>query len=353
MPRSIWGLDIGEWSLKVARGSVEKATGEIVVDLYDTIPYCELPCGTEADALVRFREGLGEFAERYVIGKKDRLCVAVSGSEVFSRFINLPPVPERLSEIIRYEARQQIPFDIDRVVWDFQPIKEEYEIGEEIEVGLFALKEERISEFLEMLGPWERNLAVIQDSPLAVYNFLRYEGWVEEPLVVLDVGAHTTDVLILNHPRFWIRPVLIGGNDLTNALVEKFGISFEEAERVKQRAAGSPHEAQIQRVIAPVVQNIISEVQRSVGYYKGLARGVRFERVLAIGNTFKMSGLAKFINKGLQYEVQKLDKLRNIRLAPSVDKNKFRKELGGACAALGLLVQGAEQGHMKINLMPG
>jgi len=348
----MWGLDIGDWSIKITRGSFDKRSGKIRVDLFDTIRYGDLPCGYEAETLEKYREGVRAFGERHAVGKGEGLCVSIPGNEVFSRFINLPPVPERLHEIIRYEARQQIPFDIDLVVWDYQPVKDHYELGEEIQVGLFALKGERVNDFVEMLRPWEKNLRIVQDAPLAVYNFLRFEGRADQPIIVLDVGAHSTDVIVLNHPRFWIRPLVAGGDNITAALKENFGINSEEAERIKDRVGRTGHEAQILRAVRPVVDNLVSEIQRSLGYYKSMDRAVKFERVLLLGNAFKLSGLDRILAEGLQYEIEKLTELRRFELAPSVDRAGFLKELPGACSALGLLVQGFQQSHMKINLVP-
>jgi len=352
MANQTWALDLGEWSLKVVRGTVDATSGDIAVDLCDEIRYAELGLAEDASSLEKFRAGLRVFGDKHDLAAGDNLCVAVSGSEVFSRFINLPPVPESISEIIRYEARQQIPFDINEVVWDYQPLKEEHLPGEEIEVGLFALKRETVNEFMAILEPWRRNLRIIQNAPLAAYNFLRFEGWVDEPLIVLDVGAHTTDVLILNHPRFWIRPLLTAGNDITERLKSHFGISTQEAERVKARASESAHEAQVLRVIRPVVANMVSEIQRSLGYYKSLARGVKFNKVLTMGNSFKLRGLDKLLAEGLQYEIQQITELKRFKPAPPLSRAEFDAQLGGARTALGLLVQGLGLGHVSVNLVP-
>ena len=352
MANEVWALDLGEWSIKVARGHLDKKSGKMVLGLYDEIRFDALGLGEESSSLEKYRAGLEEFQDRHTVGPSDDLCVAVSGSEVFSRFINLPPVPESISEIISYEARQQIPFDIDDVVWDYQPLKEEHQPGEEIEVGLFALKRETIDEFMEILEPWRHNLRVIQNGPLAVYNFLVYEGRTDDPTIVLDMGARSTDVLVLNHPRFWLRPLLIGGNGITERLQSHFGVSWREAERIKERASERERQAQLLRVVRPVVGNVLSEIQRSLGYYKSLAKGVQIQKILAVGNAFKLRGLDRVLADGLQYDVERLRDLRNFELESSVDEENFTDNLGGACTVLGLLVQGVDQAHIDINLVP-
>jgi type IV pilus assembly protein PilM len=353
MAKVIWGIDFGNWSLKVVRASYDKKSDTLTVDLYDEFIYGELPCGYEASPLDKHREGIIAFQKKYSIGSGEDLCVAVTGSEVFSRFINLPPVAESLDQIIRYEARQQIPFDINDVVWDYQRVKQEQEApGEEIEVGLFALKRERVVELLDLLAPWRTNLRIIQNAPLAVYNFLEYEKRVGEACIVLDVGGATADVLVLNPPRYWVRTLLVAGNDLTNALVQKMGVSVQEAELIKSRTGRSAHREQILHTLQPVFDEITNEVQRSLGYYKSLVRDVKFERILALGNAMRLEGMQQVLGGGLQYKVEPLRELRRIQVAGSVDKEKLHEALPGACAALGLLVQGAGQGRITINMVP-
>ncbi len=352
MAKAVWALDLGDWSIKVARGHYDNKSGNIVLELYDQIRYDMLDVEEDATTMEKYRLGLEAFAESYTVSPSDDLCVAVSGSEVFNRFINLPPVPESIAEIITYEARQQIPFDIDDVVWDYQPLKEEHQPGEEIEVGLFALKRETIDEFMDLLEPWRQNLSVIQDGPLALYNFMVFEQRTEDPVAVLDMGARSTDVLVVNHPQFWIRPLLIGADSITERVQSHFGVSWAEAERIKERASEREREAQLLRVVRPVVGNMLSEIQRSLGYYKSLSKEVRIEKVLAVGNAFKLKGLDKVLSDGLQYDIETLSDLNNFDLEASIDADDFWQDLGGATTVLGLLVQGVGEGHIGINLVP-
>jgi type IV pilus assembly protein PilM len=71
----------------------------------------------------------------------------------FSRFIKLPPVEKkRIPDIVKFEARQQIPFALEEVIWAYQQIGDEDEESEEdftmAEVGLFAMKRDMINRFI-------------------------------------------------------------------------------------------------------------------------------------------------------------------------------------------------------------
>jgi hypothetical protein len=106
------------------------------------------------------------------------------------------------------------------------------------------------------------------------------------------------------------------------------------------------------KMFNPVVDELTSEIQRSLGYYKSLAREARFERILAIGNAMRLEDLHEMVAKGLQYDVTGLEELRRIELDEQVNRAEFREKLPGACAALGLLVQGAGLGRMQVNMVP-
>jgi len=352
MPGTAWGLDLGRWSTKIIRATHAKNSDTIELDLYDSIDYADLQCGQDAPDVEKYREAIRVFGEEYDVEKNDSLCVSIPGGEVFSRFISLPPVPERIGEIVRYEARQQIPFDMDRVVWDYEPVVKDPAPGEEMEVGIFAIKQDRIDEFMDMLRPWEDNLEVIQCAPLSVHNALAYEGHTDEPLVVLDIGAQSSDLLTINYPRFWMRPLLVGGDSMTSALADTFGVSQKQAETVKKRVGGSGREPQVLRAISDVVGNLVSEVQRSLGYYKSIDRDAKLDRMVVLGNTVKLPALARLINLQLQYEVEEINELSNFSLGPNIDREDFSEDLTGLWGALGLVVQAFDFGRISVNLIP-
>ena len=67
------------------------------------------------------------------------LLMSVSGQAVFPRFVKLPPVTgDKLQQIIRYEAEQNVPFPISEVVWDYQLVRND-ESGEMLQRALSSV----------------------------------------------------------------------------------------------------------------------------------------------------------------------------------------------------------------------
>lgn len=349
--RGVWGLDVGESALKAVK--MAKQGGNLVVQDYQIIPYSGLRTqGT------RRREDLVFQALMRFFMPEDRqgapFNASIPSQNVFSRFIGLPPVDRRrVPEIVRYEARQQIPFDLSEVVWDYQLVRPDFMPGEEIEIGLFAVKRDVINAFLGQFVMAQDWLEGVQIAPLAVYNFLRTDGQTDKPTVVIDIGAQSTDLLIVEDTKFWLRNLPIAGNSFNAILEKKFDISPEEAEKVKQGLGQSKHRAKIFEVLRPVFKDLVAEIQRSIGYYKSLAREVKFEDVLLLGEGHKLYGLHRFLSDQLQYRVRSLSGLQTIRTnLPPERQEDFQKHLPGLAVAMGLGVQGCKEGDATVDLLP-
>ncbi|MBM4083004.1 MAG: hypothetical protein FJ278_25070, partial [Planctomycetes bacterium] len=216
----------------------------------------------------------------------------------------------------------------------------------------FAIKKDIIEDFLTNLQPIKFNLYGIQISLLALYNFFSFDQRPERSTVVVDVGAENTSLLVIDRERFWIRNLPVAGNDLTKAIQNKFNVSFEEAEHVKRKAAQSKHAKQVFEVLQTVLRDLVSEIQRSIGYYKSLAKDVKFEDLVVMGNAFKLPGMEKFLADNLQYKVKALSELRNTTLADSLDADAFNENILTFGIALGLGVQGLGLSHITIDVLP-
>ncbi|MFW6163136.1 MAG: type IV pilus assembly protein PilM, partial [Planctomycetota bacterium] len=262
MARNVaWGIDIGESAIKAVK--CRKVGDSIVIQDYRTVP-CE--AGPEdaggGDREARIRSALATL-QRDIRLKGTTVAVSMPGRDVFPRFISLPPVEKkRIPELVRYEARTQMPFPIEEVIWDYQPLAEEVEPGEEVEVALFAIKRASVYHFLDSLSATGLQADLVEISPLALYNYMMYDRPVEAATVLIDLGAGNTDLVILDAERFWTRNVSISGNDITRALQEKYQISFEEAESLKRKAASSEQADKLFGVMRPILDDLIGEIQR-------------------------------------------------------------------------------------------
>src|SRR6202166_4352813 len=136
----VWGIDLGLCALKAIR--LENIDGAVTATAFDYIEHPKILSQPDADPDELTREALEQFLSRNSI-RGDMVVISVPGQSGLARFVKLPPVEERkIADIVRFEAKQQIPFPLDEVVWDFQKlgtgeVSDGFAMGTEI--GLFAL----------------------------------------------------------------------------------------------------------------------------------------------------------------------------------------------------------------------
>src|ERR1043165_6183670 len=150
MPKSngVWGIDIGQCALKALRCERHEVDPSVIVaDQFDYIEYPKILSQPDAEPAELVREALELFLSRNSV-KGDRVAISVSGQSGLARFIKLPPVEtKKIPDIVKYEAKQQIPFQLEDVVWDYQQMaggSVEEGFALETEVGLFAMKRDQV-----------------------------------------------------------------------------------------------------------------------------------------------------------------------------------------------------------------
>lgn len=342
--REVWGIAFGSADLRAVR--MTRSGDQASVSEMEIIPFAA--GGEEADRDQQAREALQSLVAKHKI--RGTVAISLPGNAVFSKFITLPPVEKkRVPEIVRYESRQQIPFPIDEVVWDYQLVKSELVPGEDIEVALFAVRREIVQGILANCLSAGLRPRVVQAAPLALCNFLEHDQPAGEPLAVLDVEREGTELLIIDGERTWPRSLGVGSQDLTKALQQKFQIPPEKAEELKQQAVKSKQADRLFGVMKPVLQNLAGQVQRTLGYYKSQHAEVRFGKVLLVGEFFEIPGIEGFFKEALRYEFARLGPPQRVQ---AEDLPGFAARAPALGVPLGLGLQALGLGRVGINLVP-
>jgi len=347
--KQVWGIDVGQSALRGIKLRLLDGSAEVVA--FDVVEYPMILSQPEADAERLLAEAIEKFVSRNDLSGSD-VVLAVPGQQTFMRFSKLPPVdPKKINSIVQYEAQQQIPFDIDEVIWDYQVFSSPD--TPEVEVGIFAIRRDLMHRYLSPFLARGIEPVVVQASPLALYNFLAFDDPpTEGATVILDVGAQNTDLVIVRPNGVWTRNIPLGGNNFTEALARSFKLSFSKAESLKQTAATSKYARQIFQAMRPVFADLVAEIQRSLGYYNSTHRDVQLTRVVGMGNAFKLPGLQKYLQQNLQIEVDRLSGFKKLQLGPGVNASVFSEHVMSLGVAYGLAVQGLGLASINSSLLP-
>lgn len=110
--QAAWGIDIGQCALKALRCTLD-ANGQVVANAFDYIEYPKPLSQPDARPEETIRESLEQFLSRNKV-RGDKIAISVSGQSGLARFFRPPSTePKLLPSIVKYEAKQQIPFQID------------------------------------------------------------------------------------------------------------------------------------------------------------------------------------------------------------------------------------------------
>ncbi len=351
---SVWGIDIGKSSLKAVR--MRKVKEELEIQALHYQEYEPNDDGSISPG--EPSRALDAFIAEYPQVKKERALVALPGHNAFSRFTKLPGAFDsaQIAQMVKFEAQQQIPFPIADVNWDYAEVQREYEEGEDVEVGLFAIKKEIVYAYLADLQLAGVDPDVLTIGPLATYNFIRCDVDVpaDQATVVLDMGYDHTDLIIVDGERYWTRNLPLNGNDLTKAIQTKFGIPYAEAERRKREAAQSKDAPKLYAATQTVLRDFVGELHRSIGFYKAQnkQRNVQVGQMLLLGNGSKLPNVRPFFQKEFGFPVEQVKRLNRLVLEGDIDVEVLKEQLPSFAVAFGLAIQGVDEGTNKINLLP-
>jgi type IV pilus assembly protein PilM len=358
--QAVWAIDIGQSALKAIKLVPGETPEQAVAEAFDFIEYPKILSQPDADPDELVREALATFTDRNEL-KGCKVAIAVPGQSGLVKFIKLPPVEKkRIPDIVKFEAKQQIPFALDEVVWAYQQIGGDEEVDEEeftmAEVGLFAMKRDQINRAILPFAVAGIEVDVVQMSPIALYNYITFDqlkgSGSKESVVLLDIGADNTDLIITDGTRIWQRNVPIGGNHFTRALTKELKLTFAKAEHLKRNATKAPDPRSIFTAMRGVFNDFASEINRSIGFYSSINRTAKIRKVVGLGNGFKLPGLQKFLQQNLSHEVGKLESFDRMVGEEVKSAPQFQDNLASFAVAYGLGVQGLGRGGLSTNLLP-
>ncbi len=363
--QSVWGIDIGQAGLKALRLRYADAANQVIAVAFDYIPHAKILSQPDAVPDELIQTALSTFLSRNET-KGDLIAISVPGQSALTRFIQLPPVESsRVDEIVRYEAKQQIPFALEDVIWDYQTLGggiEESGFMLGAEVGLFAMKKEGIYSAIKPYVNNKMEVELVQIAPLAMHNFLCFDQIGLRPgrelsddgeyMIVLDMGTDNTTLLVTNGNKIWIRNVPIGGNHFTRALTKEMKLTFAKAEHLKCNATKAPDPRAVFQALRPVFNDYVSEIQRSIGYFSSVNRDAKITKIVGAGNGFKLAGLQKFLQQNLQYEVERVDNFQALVGDTVLNAPLFQENVLSFVVPYGLALQALKLTRIHTTLLP-
>lgn len=312
----------------------------------------------EAAVLKAIQELLSQKQYR---GKNINVCAP--GFHVFSKFVKLPPVDtSKVTQIIQYEAQQNVPFPLAEVVWDYQ-IMGTSPTGE-LEVLLVAIKSDVVESLFRNSEAAGLRLQLVDVSPAALSNAFKFNyGEVEGCTMFLDIGAKTSNVLFFEKGKVYARGINIGANSITTDFVAEAKMPFAKAEELKinegfvslggaYEEPENPHQAAISKIARQVMTRLHMQVNQTIQFYRTQQGGSAPQRLYLAGGGSIMAYTREFFAEKLNVPVEYFNPFRNIQIGPAVQIEELEKVAHGFGEVVGLALRNLAQCPVELNLVP-
>ncbi|MFZ5863307.1 MAG: type IV pilus assembly protein PilM [Nitrospirota bacterium] len=339
------GLDIGSNTIKLIqlkatkKGYVLEKFGIKTIDPELIVDGAVMDAGRVVDVLK-------ELLREQAVKAKD-VVISVSGHSVIVKKISVPPMTEEeLSESIKWEAEQYIPFDVNDVNLDFHilPSSDAPEGKDTMTVVLAAVKKDRLSEYTSLVTEAGLNPVVVDVDAFTLENVYgtAYGSTGSEVVALVNIGASVMNIHIVKGGNFWFtRDISTGGNRYTETIQRDLNLSFDAAERAKRgEAVEGVNPDAVAEVVSTMNGELAAEIGRSFDYFRSTSTHETIDRVLLSGGTAKLSGLAPFLSERLGVPVELLDPFRQIRVNPKTVSPDLIAEVGAqATVVVGLAIR--------------
>ncbi|MGH8746702.1 MAG: pilus assembly protein PilM [Burkholderiales bacterium] len=302
----VFGLDISSSSVKMIE-IVDAGKGAYRVERYAIEP---LPREAVVDGNINNLEAVAESVKRAhkrLSTRTKHFAMAVpSGAVITKKIIVQAGLREDELELqVETEANQYIPFALDEVNLDFQPIGPAPSNPEEEEVLIAATRKEKVEDRVAVAESAGLKALIMdvesyaQQSALALVVQQLPNGGKDQNIAVVDIGANVMNVTVLrNDQSVYTREQAFGGNQLTQDIVSRYGMSVEEAENAK-RSGGLPDDFETE-VLRPFMDNLSMEVQRALQFFFTSTQYNAVDQILLAGGSAVIPGLDEAVNTRTQ-----------------------------------------------------
>jgi type IV pilus assembly protein PilM len=358
--KSFLAVDFGAGSLKLAEFEINEAGGLRLKHF--TIKPIGLEGSQEATREATILKALQELLAETGFKAKD-VNVCAPGFHVFSKFVRLPPVDAgKVTQIIQYEAQQNVPFPLAEVVWDYQILGTAP--GGELEVLLVAIKSDVVEGLFRVAAQAKLRLNLCDASPAALCNAFRYNyGDLEDCTMLLDIGAKTSNLLFFERGKVFSRSINLGANAITQDFANEGKLKFEVAEQIKiaegfvslggaYEEPENPNQAAISKIARQFMTKLHIQVNQTMQFYRGQQGGSAPQRLFLSGGASIMPYTAQFFAEKLNVPVEYFNPFRNVQIDPAVNLEELSRVAHSLGEVVGLGLRNLANCPVEMNLMP-
>lgn len=335
---AVVGIDIGSSSVKVVELSYRGGNYWL-----ESMGEAMLP----SDAIIRKSISRGDIVSGVISSLVSRLgvrtkkaVIGVSGEAVALKVVNVPRMflGKDMEKLVPDLVRTSLRRDVSGVNYSYTPLFRRNGKSEETQVLIAAVSKKTAQEYKSSLFSTGLRARVIDIDAMALSNvytvFCRGRG---QKVALVNVGASGTNLSVLDGTvPFVLRDIPLGGQWITLHLMEKFKITYEEAERIKFSIKGYARYDEIESVFADFVARATDEVKTVLD-----EAGEVIDRIILSGGSSRIATLADALGGVIGAPVEISNPFQNINVSDSRFDPEYIEHLAPKMAiAAGLALRG-------------
>ena len=341
----LFGLDISSSSVKMLE-IAEAGKGAYRVERYSIEL---LPRDAVVDGNINNLEVVGDAVKRAyqrLATRTRHVAMAVpTGAVIYKKIIVPAGLREEELELqVETEANQYIPFALEEVNLDFQSLGPAPSNPEEQEVMIAATRKEKVEDRVAVAESAGLKAAVMdieafaQQAALGLVVKQLPGGGKDMNVAIVDIGANVMNVSVMrNDQSIYTREQAFGGNQLTQDIVARYGMSVEEAENAK-RTGGLPDDFEAE-VLRPFMENLSVEVQRALQFFFTSTQYHSIEQILLAGGSAVIPGMDEVVHTRTQVPAMVANPFAAMQASPRVALKKLMVDAPSLIVACGLAMR--------------
>ena len=340
----ILGLDISSTSVKLLE--LEQDGDNFRVQSLAVEP---LPDNAVVEKNFQDVEAIGETIQKAVkrSGTKAKLAaVAVAGSAVITKIINMPAnLSENELELqIQQEADQYIPYPLEEINLDFEVVGPTANNPDSVDVLLAASRSENIENRTDALDIGGLTAKIVDVEAYTVENVASLltsqmeDAGKDKIIAIIDIGATMTSLNVIeNGNLIYTREQNFGGKQLTEEIMRRYGLAYEEAGRLK-KSGGLP-DNYIPEVLEPFKETIAQQVGRFLQFFYTSGQHNTVDLIALAGGCASIPGIDELVESQLGITTVIANPFANMSLSSKVNPQSLSKDAPSLIIACGLALR--------------
>ena len=337
------GIDISSTTVKLLE--LSRNGDAYRVESYSVAP---LPPEAVVEKNVNQVDVVGGLISDLVARPKTRAqqaVAAVSGSAVIIKTIAMPAglSEEDLEAQLALEADQYIPYPLEEVALDFEELGPVPGRNDQVNILLAACRQENIESRMGALEVAGLKPAILDVEVFAMARALallkaQMPATGSQTIAMVDIGASMTTLSVFaDGDSVYTREQLFGGKQLTDEIMSRYDLSFEEAGRAKKQG-GLPEDYE-REVLEPFREAVVQQVSRSLQFFFSSSEYTQLDFIVLFGGVSAIEGLSNLIEERLSTPTIVANPFADMSVGPRVNAQALAKDAPAMVVACGLAMR--------------